>query len=97
MCLDRCRRNRTTSAEVSLPVGAVVDPAHLLARLQQVKDPRGAAGLLLHLRVATLHLGLGLRVYVKSLFVGGLHGLIDLDKVEKVEIDMRREKQTFTG
>lgn len=56
-------------AEVRLPVGAVVDPSHLLARLQQVEDPGGAAALFLDLGVASLGLGLGLRVDVQSLFV----------------------------
>lgn len=52
-----------------LPVGVVVDPAHLFAGLQQVQDPCRTSTLLLHLRVATLDLRLGLRVYVQGLFV----------------------------
>lgn len=58
-----------TSGLVSLPVGAVVDPTHLFAGLQQVKNPRSAAALFLDLRVATFDLRLGLCVYVQSLFI----------------------------
>lgn len=73
---------------VSLPVGAVVYPAHLLARLQQVEDPRSAAAFLLGLWVAAFDLGLDLCVYVQSLFVRGVAALIR-DKVDKTERDMR--------
>lgn len=63
------RQKRMTSGEVHVPVGAVVNPTHLLARLQQVENPRSAAALFLDLGVATFDLGLGLRVYVQGLFV----------------------------
>lgn len=58
-----------TSVEASLPVGAVVNPTHLLARLQQVKDPCSTATLFLDLRVTTFDLRLDLCVYVQSLFI----------------------------
>ncbi len=58
-----------TSGEASLPVAAVVNPTHLLAGLQQVEDPCSAAALLLHLRVTTFDLRLGLCVYVQRLFI----------------------------
>lgn len=59
----------------ALPVCAVVNPTHLLARLQQVEDPRRVAALFLHLGVAAFGLRLDLGVYVQSLFVRGVHAL----------------------
>lgn len=64
------------SNPIRIPVVAVVDAAHLLAGLQQVQDPRSAAALLLHLGVARLGLGFGLRVDVQRLLVRRVHGLI---------------------
>lgn len=71
---------------ISLPVGAVVNPTHLLARLQKVENPRRVAALFLHLGVATFDLRLGLCIYVQSLFIWGVHTLI-LEKVDRVALN----------
>ena len=73
---------------VILPVGAVVNPTHLLARLQQVKNPCGAATLFLNLQVATFDLRLRLSVYVQGLLVWGVNTLIR-DKEDRQKENMR--------
>lgn len=55
--------------ELRLPVGAVVNPTNLLARLQQVQNPCSAVVLFLNLQTGTFHLRLGLRVYVQHLLI----------------------------
>lgn len=69
------RRMKIDSNSIRIPVVAVVNAAHLLAGLQQVQDPCSAAALLLHLGVARLDLGFGLRVDVQRLLVRRVHGL----------------------
>lgn len=66
---EEAENNDVTGRGVILPVGAVVNPTHLLARLQQVKNPCGAATLFLDLQVATFDLRLSLSVYVQGLLV----------------------------
>lgn len=70
-----------------LPVSAVVNPTHLLARLQQVKDPRSTSAFFLDLGVAALGFRLGLCVDVQSLLIGGVHTLAQ----EEVDRDNTRD------